>query len=168
MIIDLGILTIKVDVLVVQIINIALLLMFFRSIIGNTLAQEVEKRKALTKKLEQADKEYDSLLADAATKKEEILAEALGHKKKLLEEAKELALQEKEKILLTANNEAESILNKAKKDSEIQSRDLDSNFVQGVKTTAFSLVKKLFASKKDIQESYLEGLVEEFSASYKK
>ncbi len=168
MIIDLGILTIKVDVLVVQIINISLLLMFFRSIIGNTLAQEVEKRKAMTKKLEQADKEYDSLLADATAKKEEILGEALAHKKKLLDEAKELALQEKEKILLKANNEAEMIIDKAKKDSEIQSRDLDSNFVQGVKSASVSLVKKIFANKKDIQESYLQGLVEEFSASYKK
>lgn len=168
MIIDLGILTIKVDVLVVQIINIALLLMFFRSIIWNTLSEEVEKRKAMTQKLEQADKEYDSLLADATAKKEEILSEAIAHKKKLLDEAKELAVQEKEKILLKAKNEAESIVDKAKKDSEIQSRDLDSNFIQGVKSASVSILKKLFANQKDIQESYLKGLVEEFSASYKK
>jgi F0F1-type ATP synthase membrane subunit b/b' len=168
MIIDLGILTIKVDVLIVQIINIALLLMFFKKIIGNTLADEVEKRKAMTLKLEQADREYASLLADANAQKEWILSEALAHKKKLLEEAKEIALHEKDKILWKAKSEADSILDKAKKDADIQARDLDSNFIQWVKTTSLSLVKKLFASKKDIQESYLQGLVEEFSASYKK
>jgi len=53
----------------------------------------------MTLKLEQADKEYASLLADANAQKEEILSEALAHKKKLLEEAKEIALHEKDKIL---------------------------------------------------------------------
>ena len=122
----------------------------------------------MTLKLEQADKEYASLLADANAQKEEILSEALAHKKKLLEEAKEIALHEKDKILWKAKSEADSILDKAKKDADIQARDLDDNFIQWVKTTSLSLVKKLFASKKDIQESYLQGLVEEFSASYKK
>lgn len=168
MIIDLGILTIKVDVLIVQIINIALLLIFFKKMIGNTLAEEVEKRKAMTLKLEQADKEYASLIAEASTKKEEIIEEALAHKRKLLEEAKEIASQEKEKTLLKANKEAELIVEKANKEAELKSRDLDSNFIQWVKNTALTVVKKLFASKKDIQEWYVKGLVEEFTASYKK
>lgn len=168
MIIDLGPLTIKVDVLVVQIINVAILFYFFKKLFWDTLIEEIAKRRSMTLKLEQADKEYASLLADANAQKEEILWEALAHKKKLLEEAKELALHEKDKILWKAKSEAESILDKAQKDADIKARDLDNNFIQWVKTTSLSLVKKLFASKKDIQESYLQGLVEEFSASYKK
>lgn len=168
MIIDLGPLTIKVDVLVVQIINVAILFYFFKKLFGDTLIAEIAKRREMTLKLEQADKEYSSLLAEATTKKDEILSEALAHKKKLIDEAKELALQEKEKILLQAQSEASSLVEKAQKDADIKARDLDNHFLQGVKTTALSLVKKLFASRKDIQESYLQGLVEEFSASYKK
>lgn len=168
MIIDLGPLTIKLDVLLVQIINVAILFYFFKKLFWDTLIEEIAKRRAMTQKLEQADKEYAALIAEASSQKEEILWEALAHKKKILEEAKEIALQEKEKLLLIAKLEAESIIDKAKKDADIKARDLDNNFIQGVKTTSLSLVKKLFASKKDIQESYLQGLVEEFSVSYKK
>ena len=167
MIIDLGILTIKVDVLIVQIINIALLLMFFKKMIGNTLTEEVEKRKAMTLKLEQADKEYASLIAEATEKKEQILDEALAHKKKLVTEAQELAKQEQEKILGKATHEAHTIIEKAQKEAAAQKRDFENSFEQGVKQSAFAMVKKLFASNSKASETYVSGLVDEFSASYK-
>lgn len=168
MIIDLGPLTIKLDVLLVQIINVAILFYFFKKLFGDTLIEEIAKRREMTLKLEQADKEYAALLAEASSKKDEILNDALSHKNKLIEEAKKIAEQEKERILLSAKNEADTVLLKAKKDADMKSRDLDNHFIDWVKITALSLVKKLFASKKDIQESYLQWLVDEFSASYKK
>ena len=168
MIIDLGPLTIKLDVLVVQIVNVAILFWLFKKLFGDTLLKEIAKRREMTAKLEQADKEYASLIAEASAKKEQIIEEALAHKKKLIDEAKEIATQEKEKLLMKANEEAEWIVEKANKEAELKSRDLDSNFIQWVKNTALTVVKKLFASKKDIQEWYVKGLVEEFTASYKK
>lgn len=168
MIIDLGPLTIKLDVLFVQIINVALLFYFFKKLFGDTLIEEIAKRRSLTLKLEQADKEYDALLSDAAAQKDAILAEALAHKKKLIEEAKNLAAQEKDKIILKAKTDADSIIAKAQKDAELQSRDLNLNFVQWVKSAAAAVVKKLFSHKNDIQESYIEELVTEFTTSYQK
>lgn len=155
MIIDLGILTIKVDVLIVQIINIALLLWFFKSLIGNSLAEEVEKRRAMTRKLEQADQEYASLIAEATAKKEEILAEALAHKKSVVAEAQALAKQEQEKILAKAASEAKFLLDKAAKDAEAQKRDIEQHFESGVKQSAFAMVKKLFASNSSASETYV-------------
>ncbi len=168
MIIDLGILTIKVDVLVVQIINIALLLLFFKKMIGNTLSEEVEKRKAMTIKLEQADKEYASLISEATEQKEKILEEALAHKKKLVNEATELAKQEQDKILEKASQDAHSIIEKAKKEAESQKRDFENNFEQWVKNSAFVMIKKLFAWNSKASDTYLSGLVDEFHQSYKK
>lgn len=168
MIIDLGILTIKVDVLVVQIINIALLLLFFKKMIGNTLSEEVEKRKAMTIKLEQADKEYASLISEATEQKEKILEEALAHKKKLVSEATELAKQEQEKILEKASQDAHLIVEKAKKEAESQKRDFENNFEQWVKKSAFAMVKKLFTWNSKASETYVSGLVDEFHQSYKK
>lgn len=168
MIIDLGILTIKVDVLIVQIINITLLLLFFKKMIGNSLTKEVEKRKELTKRLEQADEEYNILINKAQEEKNALLEEALEKKNDILKEAKELAEQHKAKTIEQAQKDAKNIINQANQEAELKSRDLESHFVQGVKTTALAMVKKLFTSNKNLQESYVEGLVEEFSASYKK
>lgn len=168
MIIDLGILTIKVDVLIVQIINIALLLWFFKSLIGNSLALEVEKRRLMTKKLEQADQEYESLIAKANAEKDLILDDALSHKKSVLIEAAELANKQKQQILDKAESEAKKILDKAESESLSKSRDLETHFASGVKQAALSVVKKIFASKKDTQEAYLSWLVDEFTTSYQK
>ncbi len=167
MIIDLGILTIKVDVLIVQIINISLLLWFFKSLIGNTLTEEVEKRKAMTLKLEQADKEYASLIADANVQKEQILSDALAHKKSLVAEGQDLAKQEQEKILAKASNEAKLLLDKAQKDADSQRQDMAKSFEQWVKNTALVMVKKLFSWNKQASDVYVTGLVDEFTISYK-
>lgn len=167
MIIDLGILTIKVDVLIVQIINIALLLMFFKKLIGNTLAEEVEKRKAMTHKLEKAEQEYDALIAEATAKKEAILAEALAHKKSVVAESVELAKQEGDKILAKATAEAKLLLDKAAKDAANEKKALEQHFEFGVKQSALAMVKKLFSSNKQASDTYVSGLVDEFTTSYK-
>lgn len=73
MIIDLGPLTIKVDVLIVQLINLAILFWIFKKLFGDTLVKEIAKRKEMTLKLEQAHKEYDALIAQAHSEKEELL-----------------------------------------------------------------------------------------------
>jgi hypothetical protein len=45
---------------------------------------------------------------------------------------------------------------------------LDTHFAQWVKNTSLAMIQKMFASKKDLQQNYLEALVEEFSESYTK
>ena len=141
MIIDLGPLTIKLDVLVVQIINVAILFFLFKKLFWDTLIEEISKRRAMTTKLEQADK--------------------------LVTEAQELAKQEQEKILSKAAHEAHTIVEKAQKEAAAQKRDFENSFEQGVKQSAFAMVKKLFASNSKASETYVSGLVDEFSASYK-
>ena len=110
----------------------------------------------------------DRLIADAEQHKKLLLDEALAHKNQIIAEGKVLAEQEQQKILEQATRESKIILDKANQEAELKSRDLESHFVQGVKTTALAMVKQLFSSNKNLQESYIEGLVEEFSASYKK
>lgn len=168
MIVELWPLTIKVDVLIVQLINLAILFFIFKKLFGDTLVKEIAKRKEMTKRLEQADEEYNILINKAQEEKNAILEEALAKKNDILKEAKELADQQKAKTIEQAQQDAKNIITQANQEAELKSRDLESHFVQGVKTTALAMVKKLFSSNKNLQESYIEGLVEEFSASYKK
>lgn len=168
MIVELWPLTIKVDVLIIQLINLAILFFIFKKLFGDTLVKEIAKRKELTKRLEQAETEYNMLINKAQEEKNAILEEALEKKNEILKQAKELADQQKIKTMEQAQKDARNIINQANQEAELKSRDLDANFVQGVKTTSLAMIKKLFASNKNIQESYLQGLVDEFSASYKK
>lgn len=167
MIIDLGPLTIKLDVLVVQIINVAILFYIFKKLFGDTLIEEIAKRREMTLKLEQADKEYALLIAEANAKKDAILTEALAHKKSLVAEAEGIAQQKKEEMLSKAATEAKILLDKAARDAEAQKQDMVKGFEQGVKRSALLMVKKLFSGNKNISDTYVTGLVDEFSVSYK-
>ncbi len=152
----------------IQLLNIAIFFFFFIKFAGNVISKALDEKIIKEKRLADADKEYDRLIADAQAQKEHLLDEALAHKKLLVAEAKALAEQEKQKTLDQTKHEAQIILDKASKEAELKGRDLDAHFVQGVKTAALMMVKKLFASNKDVQESYLTTLVDEFTASYKK
>jgi F0F1-type ATP synthase membrane subunit b/b' len=154
--------------IVVQIVNIALFFFLFIKFAGNAISKALDEKIQKEKKLADADNEYTRLMAEAQFNKERLLEEALFHKQQLISEAKELAHQERLRVLEQANCEAKLIIDKAIQEAELKWRDLDSHFVQGVKTTAYSIIKKLFSSQKDIQESYLNILVDEFTASYKK
>ncbi len=152
----------------IQVFNVWLFFFLFIKLAGKSLTDALDKKITQEKRLADADKEYESLMAKAQAEKDQMLDDALAHKKQLVAEATELAKQEKDKIVAKANHEAQLILERAEKDAAIKDRDLESHFAAWVKSASMAVVKKLFASKKDIQESYLTGLVDEFASSYKK
>ena len=153
---------------VIQILNIAVFFFFFVKFAGNAISKAIQDKIDKEKKLADADSEYIRLIADAEQHKKSLLDEALAHKNQIVAEGKALAEQEQQKILEQATRDAKIIVDKATQDADLKGRDLDAHFEQGVKTTALSVVKKLFASQKNMQEGYLNSLVDEFTASYKK
>ena len=150
-----------------QILNIAIFFFFFVKFAGNAISKSIQDKIDKEKKLADADAEYARLIADAQNQKKVLLDEALTHKNQLVAEGKALADTEQKKIVEQAIRDAKNILDKASQEAELKGRDLDAHFEQGVKTTALSVVKKLFASDKKLQEGYLDSLVDEFTASYK-
>ena len=153
--------------IVVQVINIAIFFFLFIKFAGKPISSMIEKRIAQQKKLENADAEYEKLIADATKRKENLMAEALAHKTQLVEEWKSLATQEKEKILDKAQREAALILEKAQQEADLKDRDLEANFEQGVRVASLAALKKLFANNSSVTASYLDTLVDEFNSSYK-
>jgi F0F1-type ATP synthase membrane subunit b/b' len=130
MIIDLGPLTIKLDVLIVQIINVLILFYLFNKLFGKELLAEIAERRAMTRRLEQAEKEYASLIAQAHAEKDAIINDALEHKKSLLDEASRLAKRERDEIVEKAIKDAERIVLQAQQDIESQKKDIERNFEQ--------------------------------------
>ncbi len=161
MIIDLWPLTIKLDVLLVQVINIIILFYLFKKLFGTTLINEVAKRREQTIKLQQAQQEYDAMLQKAQLEKDEIIAWAMEHKQHILAEWVLIAQKEKDRIISWARGEAENIMEKAKSEIASLSKDLQENWIHWVTTTASALLKKIIKKDVWLQKDYVETLLED-------
>ncbi len=161
MIIPLWPLSIKLDVLVVQIINVLILFFIFRKLFGKTLVEEIQKRKDLTKKLQTAETEYDALIAKAYQEKEGILSEALSHKQHLIQEALSLAEDVKKQTIAKAETQAQDIIAKAQRETVAAKQELMAQYESGVKKTASLVVEKIFHTNTAVQESYIDMITKE-------
>ena len=165
MIIPLWPLSIKVDVLIVQIINVLILFFMFKKLFGKTLVDEIKKRKSLTKKLQSADIEYEALIAKAHTEKEAIIADALTHKQHLIQEAVLLAEEAKKQAIAKADAQAAEIIEKAQRDTSAAKQELLSHYEAWVKQTTMQVVEKIFHDNTQLQEKYIDLLVKETIAT---
>ena len=135
--------TLKLDVLIVQIIHIAILFFFFKKIIGDSLANALTERKDLMKKLEHAEDVFKQRIKDADEEAEKIIQEGLNKKISIIAEAGAVATKRQQEMLDEASRKAEGVLHDAEKRAKALSDDLEKNFTDGLKKTAVSLVKKL-------------------------
>lgn len=161
MIIDLWPLSIKIDVLLIQIINVLILLYIFKKLFGNTLTQEVAKRRELTRKLQAAEVEYNSVIAQANHEKEIILTEAMEHKKHIIAEAEWIAQQNSNRLLQQAKEQADVVLKNAEKEAEHMQHALEKQRSDSVKKTAWLLVKKIFKKDVELKQEYMSMLLQE-------
>lgn len=165
MIIPLWPLSIKVDVLLVQIINVLILFFMFKKLFGQTLVDEIKKRKSLTKKLQSAEVEYEALLAKAHQEKDTIIAEALKHKQNVLQEAMSLAEEARKQAIAKADAQAAEIIEKAQRDTTVAKEELLAHYEAWVKKTTMQVVEKIFHDDKKLQETYVDMLVKETIAT---
>jgi F0F1-type ATP synthase membrane subunit b/b' len=161
MIIPLGPLTIKIDVLIVQIINIGLLLFLFKKLFGDAIVAEIKNRKELMSKITNADGEYKKIIDTAEEEKMKLIEEGKAHKAHLLQEAKKVAAETEQSLKAKAHEEAQSILSAAELKAQSYKKEIDIEFIGAVKQTAKSVVKKLINTDKEIQSQYLDQLISE-------
>lgn len=157
--------TLKLDVLIVQIIHIAILFWIFKKIIGDSLANALTERKDLMKKLEHAEDVFKQRIKDADEEAERIIQESLDKRVSIIAEAGAVANKRQQEILDEASRKAESVLHDAEKRAKALSDDLEKNFADGVKKTAVAVVKKLVHGNKELESAYLDSVVSEFKKS---
>ncbi len=150
---------IKLDVLLVQIIHVALLIWMFKKMMWDSLTAAIVTRKEQISKLKNADAEYANLLAKAKIDSDSTIADALARKKEIIEEAKEIAEGKVHEIIAQANHEAEQI----KKESEHVylelHEELTNKFEDMVKQTAAAGIKKLIGSKAELYQDYMSEII---------
>lgn len=151
-------------VLLAQAINFALILGLFTWLVGNKISRAIAARRAELAKADDATKAYEATIAKAKAKKKAIIEEAVAHKNKIVEEASLTATQKADVIIADAEKKAGMIVGQAQEKAEKLEKDLQNNFIDGVKKTAHVVVKKLFNKDVTLQEDYVEALAKEFSS----
>ena len=140
---------------VVQAINLIIFFLLFKYLLGWKIVSALQQRAALVKKLQHADQEYQTIVANAQASAHEIIQEAQITKKTMIDEASQLAQKKSEELLEEANNKAKSIRSAAQIQTENLESDLKNNFESMVKTTAWQFVHKIFDHDPELQKAYI-------------
>lgn len=141
---------------VAQIINFLILFFLFKKFLTKPIANIIEDRRNLIKKLENADKAYEEKLESAQLQAKEIVQEWMGRKEKLILEAWILADKKRDEILSDAKIQSEKLLHTAGEKAKILESELEKSFVEWVKKTSLLVVKKLINNNKELKDSYLD------------
>lgn len=155
---------VKLDVLLIQIVNILILLWVFKKIIGDSLTKEIIARKKLMKKLENTDAEYQRVMAEAAKKAEEEINQGMKKKQEIIAEGTLFAEQKKQAIIEDAYKDAEVIKMNAKDETKKLETELKDNREKGVKKTTEIVVKKLLNKDVSLKEEYINAIMKDIAA----
>lgn len=154
--------TIKLDVLLVQIIHILILFWIFKKLIWNALTQALLERKSKIQKLDHAEEEYAKIVAEAKFKSEETIKEWLHRKEEIIHEATLVAQKKADDILANAEKNVERMVSDAQAKAMSLEKELKDGFVQWVKATTKLVVNKLVKEDVAVQNAYIDSLVNEF------
>jgi L-cysteine desulfidase len=83
----------------------------------------------------------------------------MKQQEKILTEGESLALKQQVEIVNEANHKADKIILEAKHTVKVLEQELEKNFVESVKNTSKSVVKKLLQKDIELQNNYLEEIV---------
>lgn len=145
----------------VQALNLLIFFLIFYFGFSKKISDSLQQRKELIAKLQFADDEYKSIIADAEKAAKEILSSANASKKNILEDATFLAKQKADLLMEEAENKAESLLENAQVKSNSLISELRDNYEHMVKTTAGSFLKKIFDKEPEMQTAYMEKVSKE-------
>lgn len=133
----------------------------FSRFAAKPLSNQIEERRKLIAKIKKADELYKSKIEEAEGKAHTIIQDAMGQKDKILVEGETLALKQQVQIVNEANHKADKIIVEANHTAEVLEKELEKNFIESVKNTSKSVVKKLLQKDIELQNNYLEELVQQ-------
>lgn len=146
----------------IQVLNIVLVLVIFVWAFGKPLVKSLQEREVLISKLKAADEVYHEKIQEAQVQVEDIIAKGMIRKEQIITEGESLALKKQVEIINEANKKHEKIVADAQTSAKTLEDQLEKNFVETVKKTSTSVVKKLLNSDKNLQQDYLDKVVQEF------
>lgn len=157
--------TIKLDVLIIQIINIGILYWLLKKFVANMLVSYIQEKREQMRKLHDAQSVYQEYVDQGEAQKAKLIEEGKTHKQHLMQEATTVVEQAKEKMMEKAQHDADAVVKKAHDQVKVLEKDLADNREKSVKHTAQLVVKKLFKQDRELQSQYLDSIISEMKQS---
>lgn len=130
---------INLTVIIAQIINFLILFILFKKFVADKLNKTISEKRELTRKLENAEKEYKKTLEKAYLEKSNILKDARKNANKLFKEMEQLSKARELEILERAEKRADMIVEWGQRQIEKDRLEM----IEWVKSYVLDLTLKL-------------------------
>jgi len=144
-----------------HIVNILILVVAFKYFIGDYVVKEIHKKRALIKKLENAETHYDEMIDKAKTETQKLLKEGRDKKQALIAEAWSIGDKKKSELIEEGNRKAQGIVDNAQVKADNMQSNMEKEFETAVKSVSIATVTKLFWEDKKLKDEYVSKLVQE-------
>jgi F-type H+-transporting ATPase subunit b len=158
---------IKIDLLIAQIVNFAILFFLVKWLFGDKIIKAIEERKQLIKKLKLADDEYARMIELAKKESNKIITKANKKKDTILTEGRLIADEERKKVLDLAINKGEVIIQEAETKGKRMLKDLEAQRTDSITSTTQLVVNKLLDTHEELKEEYLQTIAKELEKAKK-
>lgn len=145
----------------IQVLNLVIFFLLFKFFMWDKLSFELEEREKLIKKLKYADEEYQNILWKANEEANQIIVEAKKHSDDILYEREALAREHSQSILADGEYKAQQIVTQAEKEAKKLEEGLIASWSNSLKTTSKMLVKKILDNSEELQDKYLDTLIDD-------
>lgn len=152
---------ISISSLIAQVINFGIMFFIFSKFAARPLSSQIEERRKLIEKIKKADELYKQKIDEAEQTAQDMILQSMKQKEKIIIEWESIALKQQVEIVQEANYKAEKILLAAKNTVKTMENELEKNFIESVKNTSKSVVKKLLQRDIELQNQYLEEIVQQ-------
>jgi len=152
---------ISISSLIAQVINFGIMFFIFSKFAARPLSTQIEARRKLIEKIKKADELYKQKIDEAEQKAQDTITEAMRQKEKIITEWESLALKQQVEIINDANHKADKIVLEAKNTANILEQELEKNFIESVKNTSKTVIKKLLQKDIALQNDYLQEILQQ-------
>ena len=139
---------IDLGIIIAQIINLSILFYMFKRFIADRLNVMIKDRRALIKKLDEADALYEERLAAAKSEEESILSGARADANDIMISAKELADQKARIIMQKAKSDVNAIMEWGRREIEKERLTMLQNMKWKIIDLSLKLNEKIFDDEK--------------------
>lgn len=152
---------ISISSLIAQVINFGIMFFIFSKFAARPLSAQIEQRRKLIEKIKKADELYKQKIDEAEETAQDMIFQSMKQKEKIITEWESIALKQQVEIVQEANYKAEKIVSAAKNTVKTMEHELEKNFIESVKSTSKSVVKKLLQKDIELQNQYIEEIVQQ-------
>ena len=135
-------------IIIAQVINLCILFYMFKKFIADRLNIIIGERRALIKKLDEADERYAQRIADANAEEEKILSGARANANDMMIDAKTLADQKAKLIMQKAKSDIDAIMEWGRREIEKERLTMLQNMKWKIIDLSLKLNEKMFDDEK--------------------